>query len=494
MANNRKFYFLVIFITIFVFGITLMTTNRFFITNSLFGSTNVVDEVDADDDNYFKFFPMFRQAYNLLKAEFYTEDKVTAKNLIYGAITGMLDATGDDYTTFMEPEITAEFFIDMNASFGGLGIHIDVQDDWLTVVSPIEDTPAWKAGLKPNDKIIEIEGESTYGITTLEAVSILRGDPGTSVTITILREGLEPFEVTIVREEINLKTVKSEVLEYDGDTIGYIKITEFSIPTYDELIENLEDVLEEDPDGIVIDLRNNPGGLLNVVVDCVDVFIDKGLIVYTRGRDDDNNVEYYATSRGTEVSEDIPIVVMINQGSASASEIFAGALQDTHRGVLVGMTTFGKGSVQKTHTFESDGSMIKYTVALYYTPAGQVINEIGLTPDISNTIWYENLDDEEQADMVEVQNSNFIENFLKENPDYEDGDDISSLQNKLDKLGYDISDLSLEWMVYNKLHLIDLPELVVLEFDDQLERGFQVFDEYDQYAKEIEYYEEVEEE
>lgn len=491
MANNRKFYFLVVFITIFVFGVTLLTTNRFFITNSLFGSTNSTDEIDPDEDNYFKFFPMFRQAYNLLKAEFYTEDKVTAKNLIYGAISGMLDATGDDYTTFMEPEITAEFFIDMNASFGGLGIHIDVRDDWLTVVSPIEDTPAWKAGLKANDKIIEIEGETTVGITTLEAVAILRGEPGTSVTVTILREGLEPFEVTMIREEINLKTVKSEVVEYDGDKIGYIKITEFSMPTYEELVENLDEVLAEDPDGLVIDLRNNPGGLLNVVVDCVDAFIDKGLIVYTRGRDDDNNVEYYATTRKTTVPKDLPIVVMVNQGSASASEIFAGAMQDTHRGVLVGMTTFGKGSVQKTYTFDSDGSMIKYTVALYYTPAGQVINQVGLTPDVEQAIWYEDLEDEEQVDMIVVQNSNFIELFLADRPDFKDGDSIATLQKQLKNYGYEISDLSLEWMVYNKHHITELPELVVLEFDDQLERGLQIFDEYDNYSQTVEYFEEV---
>ncbi len=216
-----------------------------------------------------------------------------------------MGAVEDPYTTFMEPHVTQEFFIDMNAKFGGLGIHIDVRDGWLTVIAPIEDTPAWRAGLKPNDKIIEIEGKSTVGMSTVEAVAILRGDPGTKVTITIQREGIEePFKVTLVREEINLKTVKSEIIPFQGKKYAYIKIIEFSAPTSTELKENITKMLAENPDGFIIDLRNNPGGLLSVVVDCVDMFLDKGLIVYTRGREAENNSDFFAKTRDTTRASD----------------------------------------------------------------------------------------------------------------------------------------------------------------------------------------------
>lgn len=488
MNNNRRFYIFIVFIILFLFGVTLITTNKFFLANnSIFAATNATNQqvITADDENYFKYFRMFRQAYDILKKEFYNRNNVTARKLLYGAIQGMMGAVEDPYTTFMEPQVTQEFFIDMNAKFGGLGIHIDIRDGWLTVIAPIEDTPAWRAGLKPNDKIIEIEGNSTVGMSTVEAVSILRGDPGTKVTITIQREGIEePFKVTLVREEINLKTVKSEIINYQNKKYAYIKIIEFSAPTSDELKENIQKMMAENPDGVIVDLRNNPGGLLSVVVDCVNMFLDKGLIVYTRGREAENNSDFFADTRHTIVPLTMPMVVLVNQGSASASEIFAGAMKDTHRAVLVGMKTFGKGSVQKTFTFPEDGSMIKYTVAQYFTPAGILIDRIGLNPDIEQKIWFENLGEQEQTAMVKVQNTNFISQFLAAHPNYTE-EDLKAFRRDLGTMGYSMDFLSLEWLVQQKKTEYELPALYDLRFDEQLQKALDVIANYNRYRREL---------
>ncbi len=492
MNNNRRFYIFVIFIIMFLFGVTLITANKFFrISNPIYAATNTTNQqvITADDENYFKYFRMFRQAYDILKKEFYNRNNVTARNLLYGAIQGMMSAVKDPYTTFMEPDVTQEFFIDMNAKFGGLGIHIDIRDGWLTVISPIEDTPAWRAGLKPNDKIIEIEGKTTAGMSVMEAVSILRGDPGTKVTITIQRQGIdEPFKVTLVREEINLKTVKSEIITNQNKRYAYIKIIEFSAPTSQEFEDNIKKMLAEKPDGIIVDLRNNPGGLLSVVVECVDLFLDKGLIVYTRGRQTENNSDFFAKPGNTLVPQDMPMVVLVNQGSASASEIFAGAMKDTHRAVLVGMKTFGKGSVQKTFTFPEDGSMIKYTVAQYFTPAGILIDQIGLTPDVEQKIWFENLSDAEQTAMVKVQGTNFISQFLSAHPNYTD-EDIRQFRRDLGTMGYSMDTLSLQWLIQQKQHESQMPVLYDLAFDEQLRKALDVMGNYSRYRRDLVTYE-----
>lgn len=487
-TSNKKFYLFIVFIILLLFGVTLITTNKLFVSNNpIFGVTNDTNQLSlsADDENYFKYFRMFRQAYDILKKEFYNKSMVTAKKLLYGAISGLMSSTGDPYTTFMEPDVTQDFFIQVNSKFGGLGIHIDIRDGWLTVVAPMEDTPAWRAGLKPNDKIIEIEGKSTVGMSTMEAVNILRGEPGTKVTITIQREGIDqPFKVTLVREEISLKTVKSSVITNGNKRFAFIKIGEFSATTAQELSESLKKVLPQNPDGVIIDLRNNPGGLLSVVVECVDMFLDKGLIVYTRGRDAENNSDFYAKPGETLVPMNMPLVVLVNQGSASASEIFSGAMKDTHRGVLVGMKTFGKGSVQKTFTFPEDGSMIKYTVAQYFTPSGVCIDKVGLEPDVEQKIWYETLSDQEQKAMVAVQNTNFISQFLTAHPNFTDAD-LGQFRRDLGAAGYSMDIHSLEWLVQQKKHESEMPDLYDFRFDEQLQKAIDVMQNYSRYRREI---------
>lgn len=491
MDANRKKYMLIVFVALFVFGLTLITVNKFFFSgNALHSSTNSTNAekpIDPEDENYFKYSRMFSEAYHILKREFYNKRKVTAKNLFYGAIKGMLNNLDDPYSTFMDPRITEEFQVDMNAQFGGLGIRIDIRDKWLTVISPIEDTPAWRVGLKPNDKIIEIEGKSTRGITVMEAVTKLRGKPGTKVEITISRQGIDPFPVVITRAIIKLKTIKSDTISYKNKKYGYIKIIEFSMPTADDFKKHLKNILKKNPDGILIDLRNNPGGLLSVVVNCADNFLDEGLVVYTRGRMAENNSDYYADKRNTIVPKDMPLVVLINQGSASASEIFAGAIKDTHRGVIVGMKSFGKGSVQKTFVFQEDGSLVKYTVAKYFTPSGFVIDHVGLQPDIEEKIWYEKLSDNERNDLIKIQTTNFIAKFVKKNR--QPGTTaIKTFHNNLTTMGYDVTLKSTKWLVQNKLNENKLPKLFDIENDEQLSKALDVVKNYEDYKKPLKYY------
>ncbi|NPV01875.1 MAG: S41 family peptidase [Brevinematales bacterium] len=493
MNLDKKNQALIVFIVVFVFGIGLITANRIFFMNNLaYGgspSTNAMSEIaDPEDDNYFKYFPMFKKAYYTLKKEYYDKDKVTAKNLFYGAIKGMLMALDDPYSVFMEPQLAKEFNIDMSAKFGGLGIHIDIRDGWLTIISPIEDTPAWKAGLKPNDKIVEIDGVTTRDITVMEAIAKLRGKPGTKVTITVVRQGIdEPFKVTLVREEIIIKTVKSAMIEEKNKNYGYVRISEFSMPTADELKKHLKDILSKKPSGLIIDLRGNPGGLLNVVVYCVDCFLDEGLIVYTRGRLSDNNSEFYAKKENTIVPMNMPVIVMIDQGSASASEIFAGAMKDTGRAVIVGMKSFGKGSVQKPFDFPEDSSIMKYTVAKYFTPGGNVIDKIGLQPDVEEKNWYEKIDNEEKNDLYKIQSTNFIKDFVAKHPKPTDAD-LNQFRQDMLKLNYKISMISLKWLVKMKIHESDMPNVYDLEFDDQLVKALNILDNFQNYAKKVKVY------
>ncbi|MGA2141406.1 MAG: S41 family peptidase, partial [Brevinematales bacterium] len=403
--------------------------------------------------------------------------------LWYGSMKGLMDSLNDPYTMYMDPSSAREFSIDVNGSFGGLGIEIDIKDGFLTVISPMEDTPASRAGIKPGDKIIEIEGVSAKGISVKEAIERLRGNIGTKLTITLEREGVaEPFKITMTREEIKLKTVKSDSIASANKKYGYIKIIEFSVPTADELKKQLKDVLSKKPDGLIIDLRNNPGGLLNVVADCVNYFLDSGIIVYTKGRIPDNNQEFLAKKDLTFVPKDLPLVVLINQGSASASEIFSGAMQDTGRGVLVGMKSFGKGSVQKTFTFPEDGSTIKYTVARYYTPSGICIDKIGLTPNVEEKFWYEALNDDEKTAIVKLENSSIIKDYISINGDIK-GDKLKSFRKDLLAKGYVISEKSLSYLFDNERTENAVQPVYDLTYDNQLEKALDVIRDYGKYKK-----------
>ncbi|MGB9667838.1 MAG: S41 family peptidase [Thermosulfidibacteraceae bacterium] len=302
---------------------------------------------------------------------------ISGKDLIYGAIKGMM-STLDPHSVFMPPDMLKELEVETKGEFGGVGMEITSKDDYIYVVSPIEDTPAWKAGIKAGDRIIKIDGVSTKGMSVMDAVKKLRGPKGTKVTITIMRSGVDkPFDVTIVRDIIKIKSVKYEMKE---DGIAYIKVRNFQETTADELDKALSDLSSKAKiKGIILDLRNNPGGLLSQAVSVSERFLPKGsLIVYTKGRDERDTMRFVAKS---DKFYDYPMVVLVNAGSASASEIVTGALKANRRAIVVGERTFGKGSVQSILPL-SDGSAIKLTTAYYYTPDGTCIEEKGIIPDV----------------------------------------------------------------------------------------------------------------
>ncbi len=307
----------------------------------------------------------------------YTEEKET-KELIYNAIKGMLSRL-DPHSSFMNPEEYKEMKIDTRGVFGGVGIQIGIKNKVLTVIAPIEDTPAWKAGIKANDKIVKIEKTSTRDMSLDDAVRLMRGPKGEEVTIYIMREGFDkPKAFTIKRDIIKVKSVKYKKKE---DNIGYIRIAQFQKNTSSDLRKALAKLKPKKGElrGLILDLRNNPGGLLQEAVGVSNFFLKSGLIVYTKGRGGEQNMVFKAEAKGTQ--PDYPIIILVNGGSASASEIVAGALQDHKRAVILGESTFGKGSVQ-TIVPLADGSALRLTTAKYYTPSGRSIQAKGIEPDI----------------------------------------------------------------------------------------------------------------
>ena len=306
-------------------------------------------------------------------------EEVPMKDLIYGAVNGML-ASLDPHSSFLPPDMYRELEIDTSGKFGGLGIEITLRNNVLTVVSPIEDTPADRAGLEAGDIIFKIEGRFTKDMSIMDAVKLMRGPAGSTVTITIMRDAFDkPRDFTLVREVIKVQSVKARTLE---EGFGYVRIAQFQERTDSDLQNALNRLRKENNDhlsGLILDLRNNPGGLLDQAVKVSDHFLKEGLIVYTEGREEGSQMRFSARAEGDEPG--YPMVVLINNGSASASEIVAGALQDNGRAVVLGTQSFGKGSVQTIIPL-SDESGLRLTTARYFTPRGTSIQAKGITPDI----------------------------------------------------------------------------------------------------------------
>ncbi len=304
-------------------------------------------------------------------------DEVPPKELIYSAIKGTLRGL-DPHSSFLDPDSYREMQVETSGSFGGLGIEITLKDDILTVVSPIDGTPAYRAGLLTGDRIVKIDGLSTKDMQLADAVKRMRGKPGSKVTITVLREGwAEPKDFDIVREQIKVQSVKAVPM---GDGVEYLKLRQFQEQSPHDLETQLEKFSKDGMKALILDLRNNPGGLLTAAVEVSEKFIDDGkLVVYTEGRVRNQNMRFSAhAKRGY---SQMPMVILVNQGSASASEIVAGALQDWGRATIVGTQTFGKGSVQTIIPL-SDGSGLRLTTAKYFTPKGRSIHGKGITPDV----------------------------------------------------------------------------------------------------------------
>ena len=340
----------------------------------VFLNRSLLENVNAGESEHYQRIKTFAETLSLVKKNYVEE--VDEKDLVYGAIKGMLNSL-DPHSSFMAPEHFKEMQIDTKGEFGGLGIQIGIKDKILTIIAPIDDTPAFMAGVKAGDKIIKIDGESTKDITIHDAVKKLRGPKGTSVTITIVREGLEkPLDIKIVRDIIKLKSVKHKIID---ETIGYIKLTQFQEKTASDLRDALEEIDNKNINALILDLRNNPGGLLKGAVDVSSLFLPpQKLVVYIKGRSGEKTE--FKTAKGNR-HFDYPMIVLVNQGSASASEIVAGAMQDWEKAVILGTQTFGKGSVQTVIPL-SDGSALRLTTARYYTPKDRSIQTTGITPDI----------------------------------------------------------------------------------------------------------------
>ena len=328
----------------------------------------------------YEYLDLFGQIFDRVRSSYV--DEVTDEELIEKAIDGMLRGL-DPHSGYMNEKVWKEMQMDTQGKFGGLGIEITMEEGFVKVISPIDDTPAHKAGVIAGDYIIQIDDTPVFGLTLNEAVELMRGEKGDPITITISREGKEPFDITIIRDFINIQSVKNEIY----DDIGYLRISSFTEQTEDNLIKSIKKIkneLNQKDKGYILDLRSNPGGLLSQAVKVADIFLNRGEIVSTRERDKKNIIRYRA--KKGDMIDNKPLVVIINNGSASASEIVAGALQDHRRAIVIGTQSFGKGSVQTIIPFQKSNSEgtagIRLTTARYYTPSGISIQGKGIVPDI----------------------------------------------------------------------------------------------------------------
>ena len=334
----------------------------------------------SDDEEKYKYLDLFGQVFDRVRSSYVEE--VSDQELIEKAIDGMLSGL-DPHSGYMNEDVWQEMQMDTKGKFGGLGIEITMEEGFVKVISPIEDTPAYEAGILAGDYIIQIDETPVFGLTLNEAVDLMRGDKGESIVITISRENIEPFELEIIRDFIKIRSVKSEIV----DNIGYLRITSFNEQTEKGLINAIKEIQSESEInviGYVLDVRSNPGGLLTQAVKVTDIFLERGEIVSTRGRDKKDIKRYRA--KKNDITNGKPLVVIIDGGSASASEIVAGALQDHRRAIVIGTQSFGKGSVQTIMPFQVSNSDnltgIRLTTARYYTPSGESIQGKGITPDI----------------------------------------------------------------------------------------------------------------
>src|SRR5512136_837913 len=393
-------------------------------------------KVSAVSDNVYDDLKIFTDVLGLLQKEYVEE--TNSKDLVYGAIKGMLE-TLDPHSAFMPPNMYKEMQEETKGRFEGLGIEITMKDGILTVVSPIEDTPAFKAGIMAGDQIIKIEGDSTKNFTLMDSVKRLRGPRGSKVTITIMREGFaKPKEFTLVRDVIPVRSVRHELLDKN---YGYIRISQFQEKTDREFQKTMKALDEESKatlKGLILHLRNNPGGLLDHAVKISDRFIDSGLIVSVEGRKEDQKIKFYAHPDG-QLSR-YPLVVLVNGGSASGAEIVAGAIQDHGRGILLGTHTFGKGSVQTIIPLK-DGSGLRLTTARYYTPNGRSIQAKGIVPDF--IVKPARPEEEKEGVAPKLPSEKDLERHLidvekgapkeKDKPKKEEGKEKKPVDNQLDR-------------------------------------------------------------
>lgn len=365
----------------------------------------------TDNQDAYQYLKLFSDVISIVQDNYV--EKTDQKKLMYGAINGMLREL-DPHSSFLKPDDYKELQIETKGKFGGLGIEITIRDNILTVISPLEGTPADKAGIQANDQIIKIDEQPTQDISLMDAVQKMRGPKGSKVKLTILRKGVQkPLEFEMLRDIISIQSVKSFGME---PGFGYVRISSFQSGTATDLRKALNQLETENSglQGLILDLRNDPGGLLDQAVEVSDEFLDGGLIVYTGGRLENQKMRFEAHKKAK--PHNYPMVVLVNSGSASASEIVAGALQDHKRAIVMGEQTFGKGSVQTVIPL-NDGSALRLTTSLYYTPSGRSIQAKGITPDIEVKRENQKLEDNQSEESIRIREKDLPRHFDNQKPD-----------------------------------------------------------------------------
>jgi len=357
--------------------LTVFSGCLLFITGVVLSTAGLAQDSGKNDALPLEELRVFAEIFGRIKANYVepVADKVLLENAIRGMVSGL-----DPHSSYLDSDEFKDLQVGTKGEFGGLGIEVGMEDGFVKVISPIDDTPAQRAGILSGDLIVRLDDTPVKGLTLNDAVKLMRGKPGSKITLTIVREGEEkPLKFEVVRAVIKVASVKRRLLEGE---FGYIRISQFQSHTTDDLMKAVKKLKSEAKGGLkglILDLRNNPGGVLNTAVSVSDAFLTKGLIVYTKGRDDESQLQFEAAP--DDVLNGAPIVVLVNEGSASASEIVAGALQDHHRAVIMGRQTFGKGSVQTIIPIDQNAA-VKLTTARYYTPSGRSIQAEGIKPDI----------------------------------------------------------------------------------------------------------------
>ena len=399
LFNRYLLFFVLVFAVIFSFYLGYQK-GKDSATEKVIPITSAIIENKDANQNIGVDFALFWKVWDLLKEKYVDKNSLDAQKLLYGAINGMLAATGDPYSNFFDPKQTKDFSNEMQGNFDGIGAELGIKDKLLTVIAPLENSPAQKAGLRAGDKILKIGDKISADLSIDEAVDLIHGKKGTEVKLTILhKDAQDSQEITIIRDTIIVKSVE---LKFIDNNIAHIKINKFGEETYTEFLSAEKEVLAKNTQGIILDMRNNPGGYLDKTVDIASLMIPKGKVVVSE-EDNTGKKENLYTTGGDKLSQ-IPMVVLIDEGSASASEILAGALRDDRNITLIGKKSFGKGSVQEMINLPGNSS-VKITVAKWMTPNGDYIMEKGITPNIEVELTeedYNNNRDPQLDKAVEV--------------------------------------------------------------------------------------------
>lgn len=408
-----------------------------------------------------------QEIYNIIKNNYYI-DPPSNEELFKGAKKGLVSSLNDVYSEYYDSDELKKRMESLSGEFGGIGAWVGERDGKIYILKPIPGYPAAKAGILPMDEIIEIDGKIIEGMSLDAVVSMLRGTPGKEVQISIKREGVnELIKFTIVREVIKIEFVKSDII---NNNIGYVKIEQFGEKSSEAFKKHIEDLIKnKNVKGFIIDVRGNPGGYLSEVINILDYFFDDELLLYTKGRNK-NLEEKYNGNKGVLIDKKIPVLVLIDNGSASASEIFAGVMKDYKRAKLLGVKTFGKGVVQQIF-YLRDGGALFLTISQYFTPGNYPIHKKGITPDME--VKGIEFNDEEKVIVSRIIQDGYIKKFVKENGANYSKEAFEEFKKMLYSKGYKLNDYILRYLIFNQIHINDVDMFYNLEFDPQLTKAIE---------------------